>query len=98
MLEEMKAPTGCRVLEDKIYFKVELGTITLCDEDGNALTSAPTMWELTETGLTIKNDIVYELPQSGGFGIFTYMIGGTMLMAVATLVLYKERRKEVLAK
>lgn len=44
------------------------------------------------------NTPVYSLPSAGGLGIFVYMIGGVMLMAFATLVLYKNRRKEVLAK
>ena len=44
------------------------------------------------------NTPVYSLPSAGGIGIFVYMIGGVMLMAFATFVLYKNRRKEVLAK
>ncbi len=46
----------------------------------------------------IENTPLYELPQSGGLGIYTYTIGGILLMAFATLILYKNRRKEVLAR
>ena len=44
----------------------------------------------------IENHLLYELPQSGGNGIYWYMIAGTMLMMMATAITYKNRRKEVL--
>ena len=56
------------------------------------------MWTLEGNVLTVKNTVAYELPQSGGFGIYTYTIGGILLMAFATLILYKGNRKKVLAR
>ena len=99
-LEETKAPNGCRLLGEIIYFRQQDGTITLIDENGNELTTTPEMWNLS-TGnntftLTIKNDVVYDLPSTGGTGIYLYMIGGMMLMLIAVWILYKNKCREVL--
>lgn len=99
-LEETKAPVGCSLLGEKIYFCQSQGTITLTDKDGNALTSTPTMWNLSKKDntftLTIKNDVVYNLPSTGGSGIYLYMIGGILLMFAAAWILYKNKCREVL--
>ena len=99
-LEETKAPVGCSLLGEKIYFRQSQGTITLTDKDGNILTSTPTMWNLSKKDntftLTIKNDVVYNLPSTGGSGIYLYMIGGILLMFVAAWILYKNKCREVL--
>ncbi|MEZ3434849.1 MAG: fibro-slime domain-containing protein [Lachnospiraceae bacterium] len=46
----------------------------------------------------IKNSILYALPDAGGSGIYLYMFSGMLLMAVAVLITYKnkKRRKGVL--
>ena len=99
-LEETKAPVGCSLLGEKIYFRQSQGTITLTDKDGNILTSTPTMWNLSKKDntftLTIKNDVVYNLPSTGGSGIYWYMIGGILLMFAAAWILYKNKCREVL--
>lgn len=99
-LEETKAPNGCRLLGEKIYFRQQKGTITLINENGNALTTTPEMWNLSTKNntftLTIKNDVVYDLPSTGGTGIYLYMIGGMMLMLIAVWILYKNKCREVL--
>lgn len=99
-LEETKAPEGCRLLGERIYFRQQEGTITLIDENGNTLTTTPEMWNLsTENNtftLTVKNDVVYNLPSTGGTGIYLYMIGGMMLMLIAVWILYKNKCGEVL--
>ncbi len=43
-----------------------------------------------------KNTPVYELPSTGGKGIFLYTIGGMLLMGAAAWILYKNKRREVL--
>ena len=43
-----------------------------------------------------ENSVLYELPSAGGRGIFGYTIGGALLMMVAALILYKNKRREVL--
>lgn len=98
-LVEVVAPVGCAILATPIYFNISGGVITLVNEDGSAYAMTDdSMWTLENNVLTVENAVIYELPQSGGFGIYVYMIGGIMLMAFATFVLYKNRRKEVLAR
>lgn len=43
-----------------------------------------------------ENTAVYELPSAGGSGIYRYSIGGMLLMMAAALILYKNKRREVL--
>ena len=103
MLKETKAPDGYQLLDEEIYFKVENGNVSLI----NSLTGEelrdddlPDMWEVSTDGGTItikiKNNILYELPSAGGPGIYWYTIGGMLLMIAGTLVLYKNKRREVL--
>ena len=42
------------------------------------------------------NVMAYELPSTGGPGIFVYTIGGTLLLMAAVLLIYKMKREEVL--
>ena len=101
-LEEVKAPEACMLLADKIYFKQEKGVITLTDEDGKTLSSSPTMWTLSNTArkytLTVKNEIIYDLPSTGHSGIFNIMMSGILLMFAGILIIYKMKGKEVLKK
>lgn len=46
--------------------------------------------------MTIENEAIYNLPSTGGTGIFVYTIGGTLLLMAATLLIYKMKREEVL--
>ena len=48
--------------------------------------------------IKVKNDALYDLPSTGGIGIFWYTIGGMLLMMAAALVLYKRKCREVLNK
>ena len=55
--------------------------------------------ELTDDGgavISFTNAKIYTLPSTGGPGIFGYMIGGTLLLMAAALLLYKMKREEVL--
>ena len=79
----------------------EKGEVILTDMAGNPLTQKPDMWFLTtdeKNVLTIKNQVVYELPSTGGSGIYRYTIGGALLMMAAALILYRNKSKEVLNK
>ncbi len=100
-LVETTAPSGYALLEDSIYFKVENRKVVLINEKGEVLTDNKTdMWEVDETGLVIKikNKALYSLPSAGGSGIFLYMIGGTLLLIAGSLMIYINRRREVLKK
>ena len=98
-LTETTAPTGYMVLSSEIQFKVTQGKVTLTNAEG----TDSNMWELsTDTTkppvLTIKNQKLYSLPESGGSGIYWYMIGGMVLMSTAAWILYKNKCREVLGK
>ena len=99
-LEEVKAPETCAILADKIYFKQEKGKITLTDENGKALSKAPEMWTLVEGSekyvLTVKNQLIYDLPSTGRSGIFSVMMSGVLLMFAGILIIFKMRGKGVL--
>ena len=101
-LEEVKAPEACMLLADKIYFKQEKGKITLTDKDGEVLADSPTMWTLSDTDgkytLTVKNEIIYDLPSTGHSGIFNILMSGILLMFAGILIIYKMKSKEVLKK
>ncbi len=101
-LEEVKAPEACMLLADKIYFKQEKGKITLTDKDGEVLADSPTMWTLSDTDgkytLTVKNEIIYDLPSTGHSGIFNILMSGILLMFAGILIIYKMKGKEVLKK
>lgn len=101
-LKEVLAPTGYQLLGKDICFKIENRVVTLIDAAGNALESGNTeMWTLERDNtngfvLKIKNEALYDLPSTGGPGIFVYTIGGTLLLMAAALLIYKMKREEVL--
>ncbi len=101
-LEEVKAPATCMLLADKIYFKQEKGVITLTDNSGTPLSASPKMWALEGTTnkyvLTVKNEIIYDLPSTGHTGIFNILMSGILLMFAGILIIYKMKGKEVLKK
>lgn len=96
-LEEIQAPEAHMLLGEPIYFTVEDGTVKLCNEEGVTSSGASTdeMWSLNEEGnvLTIKNNILYDLPEAGGSGIYWYTFSGALLMMGAALIVYREKRK-----
>lgn len=91
-LKEITAPTGYMVLSSEIYFKVAQGNVTLTDAQGNDLTedSAHPMWSLATDSktpvLTIENQKVYSLPESGGPGTYGFTISGVAILATALLL------------
>ena len=90
IIHETKAPNGY-VLSDKDWtLTFDSGLLTQVDgEDvkGNATDGVV---------ITLTNTKIYELPSTGGPGIFVYTIGGTLLLMAAALFLYKMKREEVL--
>ena len=42
------------------------------------------------------NETLYVIPSSGGSGIYKYLFGGVLLMMAASLIVYKNKRREVL--
>ena len=47
--------------------------------------------------ITVENAVHYELPASGGAGVYPFVIGGLLIMAAPLIYIYvrrKERRSE----
>ena len=97
ILKETKAPNLYAVSDEEWTVEIthdgDLKTIQ--NKEGKKLQG-----ELDADGKTYKyyfdNVMLYELPESGGTGIFVYTIGGTLLLMAAALLIYKMKREEVL--
>lgn len=91
VLVERKAPTGyqCSAIPWKITVANDR-TITVT-YNGDPVVLSNNIYQLTNTK-------VYSLPESGGNGIYWYMIGGMVLMSTAAWILYKNKCREVLGK
>lgn len=96
-LQETKAPAGYAKSEVKWTIEITNTSITIKDNAGKNITAT----SLTQTGKTYdayayENTPVYDLPSTGGSGIYLYMIGGILLMFAAAWILYKNKCREVL--
>ncbi|MDO4471066.1 MAG: SpaA isopeptide-forming pilin-related protein, partial [Bacillota bacterium] len=90
---ETKAPSGYQVGEYSWEIDLTGNTpIVKCDNS--------TIQPETEGGIItyyFENTLVYNLPSTGGNGIFQYIISGVLLMSAAgILMLYRMKRKGVL--
>lgn len=92
-LTEVKAPSGYTKLANPITVTVNDKGITV-SENTNVKVETPNNTYV----ITVANDLLYELPHTGGTGIYLYMIGGMLLMFAAVWILYKNKCKEVLEK
>ena len=57
--------------------------------------------ELQNSGeyhILIENAVIYNLPNSGGSGIYWFSICGMLLMMAAAWIIYKNKCREVLVK
>lgn len=98
-LSEIKAPVGYTLSE-------ETWTVTLLNNRLKSVTKADGTLinpgkETDESGneiyvYTFYDAILYDLPSTGGPGIYLYMLGGVALMMAGTLLVYKKRKEEVL--
>lgn len=91
VLVETKAPAGylCSTIPWKITVANDRNiTVTY---NGDPVVLSNNIYQLT-------NAKVYSLPESGGNGIYWYMIGGMVLMSAAAWILYKNKCREVLGK
>ena len=97
-LTETKAPAGYSLSNEEWEIVIVAGGSIKSFKEVNKGDLSAIVSEDGELMYYIDNTPLYELPHSGGLGIYTYTIGGILLMAFATLILYKNRRKEVLAR
>ena len=108
VLTETKAPVGYQGLTTitwKLHFDDD-GVLTSAASykgndplvDGsneNAKDPYITLTSSSETGvvITVQNDLLYELPETGGSGTYWYTFSGVLLMMGAALIVYRQKRK-----
>lgn len=97
-LTEITSPKGYSILGSSIYFKVELGNVTLVNEENGNPAQDGEMWTLENKVLTIKNTKLYSLPSAGGPGIYGFTISGIAILATALLLFINNKRREEEAK
>ena len=97
-LEEIKSPDGYVILPGVI-------TITVSSEGDNKVTatgpSGMVSVKKSDEGvyeITVKNEVLYNLPSTGHTGIFNILMSGILLMFAGILIIYKMKGKEVLKK
>ena len=93
-LTEITSPKGYSILGSSIYFKVELGNVTLVNEENGNPAQAGEMWTLENKVLTIKNAKLYSLPSAGGPGIYGFTISGVAILAIALLLFINNKRRD----
>lgn len=103
ILKELIAPTGYTVSNEvwsvvintgnKITVKSNNGEDEL-QQSGDVIESNGKLTQLTK--VYFEDAVIYELPSTGGSGIYWYMFSGILLMAGASLITYKKRCREVL--
>lgn len=109
LMEEVEAPAGYLLSDVKWIVTVskiageENSTIraTITLNDTNKTPVKPVYVDHDRDGELIfeyafLNEVLYELPSTGGSGIYWYMFSGVLLMAAASLITYRNKRREVL--
>lgn len=102
-LSELTAPIGyMRSTETWSIQIASKGALKLIQSGGQEIAREKVKTE-TVNGKEIvyylyENEVVYDLPSTGGSGIYRYMIGGMLLMVTSAWILYKNKCKEVLEK
>ena len=91
--EEIQAPTGYSLNTNTWTIKKEVSDPTVISKV--VITKAD---ESLNQNYYFNNTLLYDLPSTGGTGIYLYMIGGMLLMFAAVWILYKNKCKEVLGK
>lgn len=99
ILSETKAPNGFVSTTESLTLKFKDGELETIEssssESGHIKVELDT--NTNKYTILIKNDVeFYELPSTGGAGIYLYMFGGVLLMAAAALITYRNKRREVL--
>ena len=91
-LTEVKAPAGYTKLADAVTLTVDKNGITVSNNENVSIKKAS---DGVYT-ITVVNNLLYELPHTGGPGIYLFTIGGMLLMGAAAWILYKNKCREVL--
>ena len=95
-LKEIKAPTGYVLSSNTYTLQItKTGALKAVNVNGTELTP-----ELQDGNyqILIENAVIYNLPNSGGSGIYWFSICGMLLMMAAAWIIYKNKCREVLVK
>ena len=90
ILEETEAAEGYAKGDTTWTLKVTDGGNLEYIKDADGKVISPSVVE--EVNLyKFTNDVPYELPETGGIGIYWYTVGGMLLMVMAAIVVYRKR-------
>lgn len=96
-LKEIKAPTGYTLSNNTYTLQItKTGALKAVKVNDTELT--PALQENGEYHILIENAVLYNLPNSGGSGIYWFSICGMLLMMAAAWIIYKNKCREVLVK
>ena len=100
-LTETKAPTGYMLSEASWQIQIAKGGALKTISIVGSQSTIPSKTVTGDDGKTViyycyENEALYDLPSSGGPGIFWSLIGGVLLMMAAALIIYKNKCREVL--
>lgn len=97
ILEETEAPEGYAKGDTTWTLKVTDGGNLEYIKDADGKVISPSVVE--EVNLyKFTNDVPYELPETGGIGIYWYTVGGMLFMVMAAIVVYRKRYNEYMNK
>ena len=96
--QETKAPAGYSVSAEKWTILIASNGYlkSIKKADGTEVIAQPTTSEDSVVHYYYENNALYELPHTGGPGIYLFTIGGILLMGAAAWILYKNKCREVL--
>ena len=98
VLTETKAPSGYQLLKSASWTLTfdsngKLTNVAGSDSKFDTYISKADGNATDGIVVTLKNDLLYELPETGGSGTYWYTLSGTLLMMGAALIVYREKRK-----
>ena len=97
ILEETEAAEGYAKGDTTWTLKVTDGGNLEYIKDADGKVISPSVVE--EVNLyKFTNDVPYELPETGGIGIYWYTVGGMLFMVMAAIVVYRKRYNEYMNK
>lgn len=97
ILEETEAAEGYAKGDTTWTLRVTDGGNLEYIKDADGKVISPSVVE--EVNLyKFTNDVPYELPETGGIGIYWYTVGGMLLMVMAAIVVYRKRYNEYMNK
>ena len=95
-LKEIKAPTGYTLSSNTYTLQItKTGALKTVQLNGENVTPA---LQNGKYQILIENAVIYNLPNSGGSGIYWFSICGMLLMMAAAWIIYKNKCREVLVK